>query len=207
MGIVQAIKKWVDAVVSGPEFERVLKMVEDRCRKHSIYMLGPEKARFLHSLILRVKPRCVIECGTAIGYSGLHIADALRQSGEGRLITVEVDHERAMEAEQNFYRAGVGDLIEVRTGDAAVVLKEVYEAVDFLFLDNSYSNYHPCLLSIMPRLKDGATIVADNVGIGALGMADYLTYVRSHFESRSHWFELDLPWASRDAMEVTSYTT
>jgi predicted O-methyltransferase YrrM len=207
MGIVQAIKKWIDVVVSGQEFERVLKTVEDKCRKHSVYMLGPEKARFLRSLILRAKPRCVIECGTAIGYSGLHIADVLRQSGEGRLITVEINHERAMEAKRNFCRAGVGDLIEVRTGDAAIALREVYEAVDFLFLDNSYSNYHPCLLSIMPRLKDGATIVADNVGIGASGMEDYLTYVRSHFESRSHWFALDLPWASRDAMEVTIYTT
>jgi predicted O-methyltransferase YrrM len=207
MGIVQAIKKWVDAVVSGPEFERVLKMVEGRCLKHSIYMLGPEKAGFLRSLILCAKPRCVIECGTAIGYSGLHIAEALRQSGRGQLITVEIDHERAMEAEQNFYKAGVGDLIDVRTGDATVVLKEVNEAVDFLFLDNSYSNYHTCLLSLMPQLKDGATIIADNVGIGASGMADYLTYVRSHFKSRTYWFELDLPWASRDAMEVTIYTT
>ena len=170
-------------------------------------MLGPEKARFLRSLVLCAKPRCVVECGTAIGYSGLHIADALRKTGQGRLITVEIDHDRVMEAEKNFLRAGLHNLIDVRTGDAAVVLKEVHETVDFLFLDNSFSNYYTCFLYIMDRLEHGATIVADNVGVGAWGMADYLDYVRSHFESKTHWFDLDLPWASRDAMEVTIYTT
>ena len=170
-------------------------------------MLGHEKARFLRSLVLRAKPRCVVECGTAIGYSGLHIADSLRKAGQGRLITVEIDRDRAREAEKNFLRAGLHNLIDVRIGDAAVVLREVHDAVDFLFLDNSYSNYYPCLLSVMDRLEHEATIIADNVGIGASSMAEYLNYVRSHFESKTHWFDLDLPWASRDAMEVSIYTT
>jgi len=187
-------------------FKSAVEAVEERCRKQSIYMLGPEKACFLNSLVLRAKPRCVVECGTAIGYSGLHIADALRTTGHGRLITIEVDTVRAMEAERNFQKAGLKSLVDIRTGDAAVVLKQVHEAVDFLFLDNSFANYYSCLMSILPRLVAGATIVADNVGIGAGGMDDYLDYVRSHFESSTHWFDLDLPWASRDAMEVSIYT-
>jgi caffeoyl-CoA O-methyltransferase len=170
-------------------------------------MLGPEKARFLRNLVMSAKPRFVVECGTAIGYSGLHIADALHKTGHGQLITIEIDHNRAMEAENNFLRAGLQDLIDVRIGDAAVMLKEVHEAVDFLFLDNSFGNYYACLQSILDRLADGTTIVADNVGVGAASMADYLTYIRSHFESSTHWFDLDLPWASRDAMEVSIYTT
>ena len=75
----------------------------------------------------------------------------------------------------------------------------------FLLLDNNYSNYFPCFRAIESRLTDGATVVADNVGIGAAGMADYLNHVRSHYESRTHWFETDLPWVKRDAMEVTIY--
>ncbi len=188
-------------------YDTIIQEVEEQCRKHSIYMLGPRKAQFLKELILESKPQCVIECGTAIGYSGLHIAAALRQNGHGKLITVEIENERAARAQMYFSRAGVDDLIDVRIGDAAQVLKEVEESVGFLFLDNLYGNYYPCLQAIVPRLTDGAVIVADNVGIYAAGMDDYLSYVRAHHKSHTKWFELDLPWASRDAMEVTIFTT
>ena len=48
-------------------------------------------------------------------------------------------------------------------------------------------------------------IIADNVGIGASGMRAYLERVRGDFESRTEWFDLDVPWAKRDAMEVTVF--
>ena len=70
-----------------------------------------------------------------------------------------------------------------------------------------YGNYYQCFQAIAPRLTDGAVIVADNVGIYASGMDDYLSYVRARYRSHTKWFELDLPWASRDAMEVTIFTT
>jgi len=36
-------------------------------------------------------------------------------------------------------------------------------------------------------------------------MADYLKLMRTRYKSRTEWFELNLPWAKRDAMEVTVY--
>ncbi len=183
----------------------VLKVVEKRCRENSIYMLGPEKARFLAGLLEEAGPELVVECGTAIGYSGLHIASVLRQNGRGRLITIEINPKRALEARENFKRAGVGELVEVRIGDAEAILPSVTETVDFLLLDNHFENYFPCFLAIEPRLADGAVIVADNAGIGANTMADYLLWVRSHYESRIYWFDTDLPWAEHDAIEVTIY--
>ena len=133
------------------------------------------------------------------------MAAALRAVGKGSLLTVEIDTGRAQEAQENFSRANVADLIDSRSGDATEVLKTVGESVDFLLLDNNYSNYFPCFQAIESRLTDGATVVADNVGIGAAGMADYLNHVRSLYESSTHWFETDLPWVKRDAMEVTIY--
>ena len=170
-------------------------------------MLGSEKAEFLAGLVRKVEPSLIIECGTAIGYSGLWMIGALKSVGKGRLITVEIDTGRAHEARENFRRANVQDLIDSRIGDAAEVLKTIRKPVDFLLLDNNYGNYFPCFQAIESQLTDGATVVADNVGIGAAGMADYLNHVRSHHESRTHWFETDLPWVKRDAMEVTIYRT
>ena len=186
-------------------FDQVLQEVDERCREQHIPMLGSEKAEFLADLVEKARPALIVECGTAIGYSGLWMTSALKSVGKGRLITVEIDTGRAYEAQENFRRANVEDLIDSRIGDATEVLKTIHEPVDFLLLDNNYSNYFPCFQAIEPQLTDGATVVTDNVGIGAAGMADYLDHVRSHYESQTHWFETDLPWVKRDAMEVSIY--
>ena len=186
-------------------FDQVLQEVDERCREQHIPMLGSEKAEFLADLVQKARPALIVECGTAIGYSGLWMTSALKSVGKGRLITVEIDTGRAYEAQENFRRANVEDLIDSRIGDATEVLKTIHEPVDFLLLDNNYSNYFPCFQAIEPQLTDGATVVTDNVGIGAAGMADYLDHVRSHYESQTHWFETDLPWVKRDAMEVSIY--
>ena len=186
-------------------FDQVLQEVDERCREQHIPMLGSEKAEFLADLVQKAGPNLIVECGTAIGYSGLWMVAVLKSAGRGRLITIEIDTGRANEAQENFRRANVKDLIDSRIGDAAEVLETIREPVDFLLLDNNYSNYFPCFRAIESQLTDRATVVTDNVGIGAAGMADYLNHVRSHYESRTHWFETDLPWVKRDAMEVTIY--
>ena len=186
-------------------FDEVLQDVDRRCRDQHVPMLGGEKAKFLADLITQVKPTLIVECGTAIGYSGLWMARTLQTLGSGRIITAELNPERAHAARENFARAGVSHLIDSRIGDASLVLKTVQDPVDFLFLDNGYGNYHPCFTAIASRLVDGATIVADNVGIGADAMADYLSHVRGRYESKTHWFDINLPWVKRDAIEVTVY--
>ena len=186
-------------------FDQVLQEVDERCREQHIPMLGHEKAEFLANIVQKAQPNLIVECGTAIGYSGLWMVAALKSAGRGRLITVEIDTERAHEAQENFRRATVEGMIDSQIGDATEVLGTIREPVDFLLLDNNYSNYFPCFRAIESQLTNGATVVADNVGIGAAGMADYLNHVRSHYESRTHWFETNLPWVKRDAMEVTIY--
>ena len=186
-------------------FDQVLQEVDSLCRQRRIPMLGGEKAGFLADLIEQVGPSLIVECGTAIGYSGLWIASRLQAMGKGRLITIEIDADRAHEARENFKRAGFSELVDSRIGDAADVMKAIDDPIDFLLLDNSFGAYFASFQVIESRLIDGATVVADNVGIGASEMADYLNLVRSRYESHIHWFEIDLPWVDRDAMEVTIY--
>lgn len=185
--------------------DEILAEVEHLCRTRYIFMLGPQKARFLSEKLKDSRPSLVVECGTAVGYSALHITRALREHGKGRLITVEIDSERAREAQKNFARAGMDDIVDSRIGDAAVELACIEAEVDFLFLDNNYENYYPCFRAIEQNLADGALILADNIGVGSYGMQSYLEYVREQFESRTVWFDTDLPWLSRDAMELTVY--
>jgi predicted O-methyltransferase YrrM len=194
--------------VQAPAADKVTKMIEDLdriCREQTVYMVGPEKGARLAELVRAHGPSVVVECGTALGYSGLWIARELEKLGKGRLISIELDADRARQAREHFEQAGLSSRVEVRTGDARELVREIREEVDFLFLDCNYSNYEPCYAGIEARLKDGALLVADNAGIGAVGMKDYLDRVRSRYESETEWFEIDLPWGKRDAMEVTVF--
>jgi predicted O-methyltransferase YrrM len=186
-------------------FSEVIAEVDAECRHRSIPMLGPEKAARLVELVRQARPNLVVECGTAIGYSALWIADTLRTRGHGRLSTFELDPERAAEAGRNFQRAEVADLITQYVGDARELVKGVEGPIDLLFLDGGFTNYYPCFQGCRAQLRDGALLIADNAGIGAAEMADYLAFVRGHYESRTEWFETELPWNPRDAMEISTY--
>ncbi len=184
--------------------QSVIDEVDKTCREKTVYMIGPEKAKRLAELVRQNQPKVVVECGTAIGYSGLWIARELKAAGHGKLITIEIDENRSKQARENFRRAGLEEVVDARVGDARKLVREIKEPVDFLFIDCNYANYHPCLAGIEDQLTDGAVIVADNVGIGGAGMKDYLDHVRSKYSSKTEWFAIDLPWGSRDAMEVTT---
>ena len=186
-------------------FDQVLGEVDKRCREEGIPMLGPEKAEFLSALVDKAQPSLIVECGTAIGYSGLWMLEKLKAAGKGRLITVEIEPDRARDARAHFDRAGFSDLVDSRIGNAIDVLQTISDPVDFLLLDNNFSNYFSCFRAIEPRLVDRATVIADNVGIGADSMADYLEHVRSRYDCQTRWFDTELPWVKRDAMEVTIY--
>jgi predicted O-methyltransferase YrrM len=76
--------------------QAVIDEVDKICRQQTVYMIGPEKAKRLAELVRQKKPGLVVECGTAIGYSGLWIARELKAAGTGKLITIEIDQDHAV---------------------------------------------------------------------------------------------------------------
>jgi len=187
------------------QIQAVIDEVERECLQgpNYVYTIGPVKAKRLVELVRQAKPRLVVECGTAVGYSGLWIARELKSAGRGKLITIEIDPQVAKKAEANFRKAGLSDLVTVRVGDARKLVKEIKGPIDFAFIDCNAPNYLPCFQGLEKNLAPGATVVADNAGISARQMADYLKLVRSKHESRTEWFDVNLPWCKRDAMEIT----
>lgn len=187
----------------GDRVQQVIDEVDKVCRQRPVYMLGPEKAKRLAELVRQKKPEVVVECGTAIGYSGLWIARELNSAGRGKLITVEISESNSKEAQANFRKAGLEKYVEARVGDAREVAKGLPGPVDFAFIDCGYSNYYPVFKALEKKLRPGAVVVADNVGLDSQTMGDYLKLVRSKYKSHTEQFDIDLPWGKRDAMEVT----
>jgi predicted O-methyltransferase YrrM len=185
------------------KIQAVIEELEKSCIKRKIRILAPEKAQRLTELLRQAKPRTVVECGTAVGYASLWIARELKTAGRGKLTTIEIVPSLAREAEANIRKADLADYVTVRVGDARKLAKELKGPIDLVLLDCLPRNYHACFLGLEDKLEDGAIVVADNAGYGARGMANYLKYVRAKYKSKTEWFDIDLPWAKRDAIEVT----
>ena len=70
--------------------------------------------------------------------------------------------------------AGLGDLVDIREGDALETLKDVGGEVDLLLIDGAFSLYLPVLKLVEPRLKPGALVFGENAF-----EQGYLDYVRN----------------------------
>jgi caffeoyl-CoA O-methyltransferase len=130
---------------------------------------GPWMANvdMLHGRLLRILTEAthaqrVVEIGTANGYSALWICLGLQTTG-GKLITHEIDPGRAVLARENFKRAGVEDLVTVVEGDAHQTVTRLTEPIDILFLDADKAGYPDYLSKLLPLVRPGGLILADNV--------------------------------------------
>jgi caffeoyl-CoA O-methyltransferase len=128
--------------------------------------LPPITARTLQFLLGVVEARRVLEVGTLAGYSALWIARAFQASGQvsGRLVTLELDAGRARLARELLDRAGVGDRVEIRVGDAATLLPELGPAGSFdaVFLDADKEGIPRYVEEARRLLRPGGLLLVDN---------------------------------------------
>jgi predicted O-methyltransferase YrrM len=129
------------------------------------HAVSPPEGKLLYLLARLCRARSILEVGTLAGYSTIWMARALPPGG--RLVTIDVDAERAEAARRNLAAAGLSDVVEVRCGPALDVLPELEregrDPFDLVFLDADKPN-NPAYIEWALRLTtEGSVIVADNV--------------------------------------------
>jgi predicted O-methyltransferase YrrM len=123
------------------------------------------------------RPSLVVEFGTSLVISALHIASALRDNIFGRLITTEQSANKASRAAHHIEQAGSSDLVEIRQGDVFRTLAAV-KGIDLLMLDGWKPLYLPLLRQLEPALSPSCLVIADDVISISEKLAAYLAYVR-----------------------------
>ncbi len=146
-------------------------------RAHADHFLSVSRefGRFLY-LCARVRQaKRIVEFGTSMGISAIHLAAALRDMGGGRLIGTELEPGKAARARANLAAAGLAELVEIREGDALETLADIDGEIDLVLMDGAFTLYLPVLNLLEPRLSAGALIIGENAFDEAGG---YLAYVR-----------------------------
>jgi predicted O-methyltransferase YrrM len=144
-----------------PARDEVLADMEELAARDGVPIVEWETGRLLATLVTALTPRRVVEVGTAIGYSTLHMARAL--GGEGRIVTLERDPVRIAQARGFWERAGVADRIELVEGDALRSLERLDGPFDLVFLDASKTEVEPYLELLQGKLADRCLLVVDNL--------------------------------------------
>lgn len=124
--------------------------------------VGAFEGRLIEILLRSSGARRGVEIGTLGGYSTSWLARAV--GPQGRIITIEKDAVRAELARENLRLAGFEENVEVRTGAARDVLKNLEDLkdLDFVFMDADKQGYGEYTRWAIPRLRKGGLLLADN---------------------------------------------
>ncbi|WP_334141752.1 O-methyltransferase [Rhabdothermincola sp.] len=129
----------------------------------SIMQIAPEQGALLTLLVALTDARFAVEVGTFTGYSALCIARGLQPGG--RLVCCDVNEEWTAVARRAWEQAGVADRIDLRLAPAIETLRALppEAVVDFAFIDADKPSYIDYYEELLPRLRMGGLLVADNV--------------------------------------------
>jgi caffeoyl-CoA O-methyltransferase len=123
--------------------------------------VGRIEGRFLKMLVRLTGARRILEIGMFTGYSALMMAEGLPD--DGHLITCDVNPKAEAIARRYFNESPHGHKIEIRIGPALETIKTLSGPLDMVFIDADKTNYSNYYEAVMPLLKPGGLIVADNV--------------------------------------------
>ena len=124
-------------------------------------LAGKEVGRLITALVRMLQPQNVLELGTFTGYSAICIAQGLPEGGH--LDTLEVNDEMEDLIREGFERAGVAGKITLHISDALETIPTLDRQYDLAYIDANKRDYPRYLDAVVPLVRKGGWIIADNV--------------------------------------------
>jgi predicted O-methyltransferase YrrM len=153
----------------------MIKEVKSFAKKNDIPIMQDEGIDFLTTLIIKYQIESVLEVGTAIGYSAIMMA---LSNPKVKIVTIERDEERYLEALKNVKKFGLEDRITLLYKDALeVTLKDKF---DLIFLDGAKGQNINFFEHFEKNLEDDGLIVTDNINFHG-----YVSMEESKIKSRN----------------------
>jgi caffeoyl-CoA O-methyltransferase len=126
--------------------------------------VSPNEGKLLQLFAELAGARRILEIGTLGGYSAINLARGMAE--DGLLISLEIDEHHAEVARQNIERAGLGERVEIRVGDARKLLAELAAddegPFDLTFIDADKEGYPEYLEWALKLSRPGSLILGDN---------------------------------------------
>lgn len=148
-----------------------LEKIKQKALEEHIPIIMDDTLEVVANILSKIKPKRILEIGTAVGYSAICFSSYL--ANDGKIDTIERDSARASEARENIKKVEVEDKIQIYEGDAVEILPTLQEQYDVVFIDAAKGKYPFFLQEALRMIKPGGTIIADNVLYKGYVMSDY----------------------------------
>ncbi len=144
-----------------PAGDTILREMEEHARVTEFPIIGPLVGRLLFQLALMVGAKNVLELGSGFGYSAYWLAKAVGEGGS--VVYTDMSEENARAASDFLGRAGLGQRLDIRTGDAVRILEGSPGGFDVIFNDID-KEYYPLVIDpAYEKLRKGGIFITDNV--------------------------------------------
>ena len=121
---------------------------------------GQVQGRLLSMISHMIRPKRILELGTFTGYSALCLAEGLAEGG--KVVTIEHNDELEETIKRNLSRSPLADRIELRIGDCKLVIGDLADTFELVFIDADKREYCAYLEAVYPLVPVGGFILADN---------------------------------------------
>ena len=122
---------------------------------------GAHLGKLLSILSKMIRPMRILELGTFTGYGTLCLAEGLHDNG--KIHTIEKKPEMRGFADSIFIKAGIDHQVIQHIGDAAEIISDIDEVFDLVFIDAAKRQYIKYFDLVIPKMKSGGIIIADNI--------------------------------------------
>jgi predicted O-methyltransferase YrrM len=153
--------------------------IEPALFRTSYIAVSPEQGRFMYVTARAIDAKRIVEFGTSYGISTLYLAAAAKDNGGGIVIGSEFEQHKWEGARANLAEAGLAEYAEIRLGDARKTLADIASPIDFVLLDGWKELNLPILDLLIPKLRKGSVVLADDIFRFRKAMAPYVELMQS----------------------------
>ena len=142
---------------------KYLEEIEKYAKENNIPIMTNDGIEFLINYIKKNNVKRILEIGAAIGYSAIRMA---LTDQEIKIITIERDEKRYLEAVKNIKKLNLENRINIIFKDAFDV--EITEEFDLIFIDAAKAQNIKFFEKFSKNLKLSGTIITDNMNFHGL---------------------------------------
>lgn len=151
--------------------KKEISIIKKKALEDKVPIIMDDTLEVIAKILDEIKPKKILEIGTAVGYSAICFSEYLQENG--KIDTIERDTERVKEARENIKKAEVEDKINIYEGDAVEILPTLNDEYDVVFIDAAKGKYPFFLNQALRMIRQGGVIIADNVLYKGYVMSDY----------------------------------
>ncbi len=148
-----------------------LQKIKQKALEEHIPIIMDDTLEVVDKILTKLKPKEILEIGTAVGYSAMCFSEYLLEGG--KIDTIERDEERIVQAKENIKKVGVEEKINIYEGDAVEILPTLNDKYDMIFIDAAKGKYPFFLKEALRMLNENGVILADNILYKGYVMSDY----------------------------------